>query len=332
MGGNVFTKTHEVVRLEKDQYLQYCKKFSDYLYTNNIHTFHMVRAVEEKSSFGDLDIILSVNSKSKKYVDHFITNVLPTAFPFSRNGNVISILYDKFQIDIILVDSSIYNYACNYFNWNDLGNLLGRTIKQVGFKHGWDGLWYVQRHKDRVLKTHLLSTSYSDVLKVLKISDKYSMLSGFKTFEQLFEFVISSPYFHPDIFKLENLNHINKVRDRKRKTYQKFLEYTKTLKDYPERIKLSEEEKLEYVCSYFPHLRKEVEKVQEIELKKDTVKIKYNGTIVSNITKLQGKDLGQFMSYFSKSYYSDTLFLMSPEDIIEKIKLTFEKYNDHHSH
>lgn len=330
MGGNIFVKDHKVLRLEKAEYNNYCKNISDLFVLYGISIFHIVSSIEEKESFGDMDIVVSNTDKNNiKQLLAFIK----LHYPYSSNGNVFSFLYFNFQIDLIFVNPTEYSYACNYFNWNDMGNLLGRTAKQVGFKHGWQGLYYVQRYKDRVLKEHLLSTSYLDILTVLKITDKHTFKQGFKTFDQMFKFVSSSPFFHSDIFKLENLNHTNKVRDRKRKTYQKFLAYSKSIENqYTARTKLTEEEKLEYVCSFFPSLRKEVELVLAIEEEKEKVKEKYNGFIVSNITNLSGKELGKFMSYFSQKYSFQTLSTISSEDIVDIIHSEFEIYNENHTH
>lgn len=295
MGGNVFRHTHTVRRLVKEEYYQYANSILDLIReaTGPIK-LHVTQAIESKEDFGDIDIIICGRDKR-----NLIENLLTIKeYPMQKNGDVTSFLFIDFQVDLIFTDESHYEYSCNYFDWNDLGNLVGRISKQLGFKHGHDGLYYVLRNDDRIIKEFLLTTSYLDVIHLLGL-DKLKFKKGFDTYEDLFEFVLSSPYFNPEIFKLENLNNINRVRDRKRKTYNLFLKYIEN-KSYNKldgfQRKLTYKEKEEFVFSKFPKIRQEVETLKfKVELE-NQIKERINGHIIMQIVpSAQGQRVGEYI-------------------------------------
>lgn len=326
MGGNVFINTHNVVRLNKEDYNRYVNEISEHLHSIGIKTFFPTQAIKDKEDFGDMDVIVSSNAETKSLALTWLHNF----YPYQSNGEVVSFLYKRFQIDLIFIAEKSYNYACNYFSHNDLGNLLGRMAKQLGFKHGHEGLYYVQRDGDATLKEHLLSTSYLDILNILKL-DKLKFKNGFENYQDLFDYVMSSPYYNPDIFKLENLNNTNRVRDRKRKTYNLFLKYAEEKKDlYPPISKLTKEDRTEFVFNLYPNLRKETEAIQaEYDLKK-SIASKTNGNFLMElIPELKGKELGQFISYLkdnSVKLYSATVLTLSEEEIKDLVLYHYKEY------
>lgn len=326
MGGNIFKTEHEVVRLELNEYNEYVKEISLLLYKLGIIEFFPTQGIRNKTDFGDMDIILPTRP-----INSDVFHYLSTQYPNSRNGDVFSFLYKKFQIDLIQVDPSVYKYACHYFSWNDLGNLVGRIAKQLGFKHGHDGLYYIQRDGDLVLKTHLLSTCYLDILNILGLY-KYKFMKGFDTYTQLFDYVMSSPYYNPDIFKLENLNNINRVRDRKRKTYNMFLQYALEREHlYESKPKLSKEERADFVFNLFP-IKDEVDRLYKEHALKKEVASKTNGNLLmSFIPELSGKELGVFISYLKENavqLYREDVLTMSEDEIKEVVLTAYKAYTN----
>lgn len=321
MGGNVFTATHKVVRLNKPEYLNYCSHFEtlfkDLGYDST--TYKITVAIKEKGTFGDMDVVVNSDRVDMAYVH---TRLDKLGYPTSKNGNVLSFLYNSFQIDLIFVEDKCFNYAWHYLNWNDVGNIIGRLAKQYGLKHGWQGLYYVQRNGDHVVKEHLLSTDYLDVLKCMSLN-KHTFFKGFDTYTEMFEWVTNTPRFMPDIFKFENLNHTNKVRDRKRKTYNMFLKHLEEIDkgQFKGNYKLTDEEKTECVCRWFPFVRKEIELVNAQIERHNLIKSKFNGRLVKEITKLEGHQLGYFMTQF-KGYYNDD-WIYNTE--LHEIKLVIKK-------
>lgn len=330
MGGNVFKSEYEVLRLEKNEYFKYVNEVMSLLsqfYTNK--ELHVTQAIRSKEDFGDMDVIVKGSSKRVE-VENFLTS---SNYPFVKNGDVTSFLYKSFQIDLIFTNEDHYEYSCNYFDWNDLGNLVGRISKQLGFKHGHDGLHYVLRNDDRIIKEFLLTTSYLDVIHLLGL-DKLKFKKGFDSYEDLFEFVLSSPYFNPEIFKLENLNNINKVRDRKRKTYNLFLKYIED-KSYNKldgfQRKLTYKEKEEFVFSKFPKIRQEVETLKfKVELD-NQIKERINGCIIMQLVpSAQGQRVGEYINAIKElrpDLYSSQVLNYTEEEIHLGILTAISEHN-----
>ena len=78
------------------------------------------------------------------------------------------------------------------------------------------------------IKEYCLSNNFEDILNILGLNTTVYK-NGFDTYQEMFDFVISSPYFDKNLFLFENLNNKNRVRDKKRKTYNMFLEYLDTI-------------------------------------------------------------------------------------------------------
>jgi hypothetical protein len=329
MGGNVFKNTHEVVRLEAASYFEYVDQIKDLLSKLNLSlTYHAVQAIYSKESFGDMDVVVNTNSKDVMNAHEAFIKEL--GYPVSRNGDVLSFLYKNFQIDLLFIPEESFDYACNYFAWNDLGNILGRLAKKMGVKHGHAGLFYVQRDGDVVVKEHLLSNSYYTIIDMLELS-RAPFDKGFETTLEMFEWVASSPYFDPEIFKFENLNHINRVRDRKRKTYNELLTWceefhsnTKPSKAFP-----LKENRREFVLNLFPAIAQTVIELDiDIALNR-AVAQKFNGKHVMEwIPELSGKALGAFLTYFKSGIemYRPYILNASEEEIRADVLISYELF------
>ena len=324
MGGNIWK--NQSLRLEKTEYFKYCEQVTSILHNFGIiENLHIVEALRDKTDFGDMDIVLSVKP-NQDLITPLRCLLDDAGYATSTNGNVLSFLFNSFQIDLICVPQAQYDYACKYFSFNDLGNVAGRMLKQYGFKHGWNGLYYVQRNGDHVVKEHLLSINYLDIINILGL-DKYKFFHGFNDYEDMFNWLVKSPLFISSIFKYENLNHTNKVRDRKRKVYNLFLDYIDKLDDSiknKEVPKLSEEEKRSFVFSKFPKLALEVERLdKEIEIH-NIIKLKFNGELVKSLTGLSGAPLGDFIKLFKSSYNDNWIFNTPQYEINLLIKKIYQ--------
>ena len=323
MGGNIFENTR---RYSKEEYLAIQEKWVTLL--SNYFTVGTLRIVKDKQTFGDLDLVLA-GSKEK------LIELLTDNYPLSINGNIVSLKDIDFQVDLIIVPETMFDYSVNYFGLQDLGNVAGRMLKQYGFKHGWQGLYYPQRSDieestsngaEHVVKEHLLSLNYYKTLEIAQLDvDKFK--DGFNTMEEMFQWIVQSPLFNPHIFKFENLNHTNKVRDRKRKTYNAFLVWLEKNgwfdKDSPHE-KLSKKEKREYVLQYFPFIQKDIEEVEEQIRVHKICKSKFNGELVMKLTNLSGKELGNLMKTLKPLTTDNIIYNMNQQEIELLIVNTYE--------
>mgnify|MGYP000555916705 CR=1 FL=1 len=328
MGGNIFTSTHNTVRLSRSDMNTVSERLHSLMSRLRIPIID-IPAYAYKDSFGDLDVVAVTDG-------YCLYKQLREWWPddrVSQNGNVISFLMEVeftepkeyFQCDIICFPTKEQaRTAAHYFAYNDLGNLIGRLYHSIGFKYGHDGLSYVRRDGDYQVYTMPISTDINKILTVIGL-DPMKFTYGFHTLEEIFEYVASSPYYHPDIYLLENRNHTSRVRDRKRKTYMEFVkwseshplagtEYTKPVKSYY----------LFMVLDHFEPMRVEYYRLEDEYKIAKTCKGLLNGEIVGRITGLQGVDLGKFMKKLRVLLPNDDIYQKESEDVEYLIKLVHD--------
>jgi hypothetical protein len=330
MGGNAL-KNCETKRLPKEEYLALVERviFDIQTVLQSGSFYRRVKNIKfysTKEDFGDADILIDSFSLPGDWIKRLercwnSKEVVP-------NGDVVSFEVDGFQVDVIKARSQEFDFAYSYFAYNDLGNLIGRMAKKLGLKYGHDGMWYVFRDGDQVVDTILVSHD-PDVVYDLLALDKNKVHAGFDTLEDIFEFVASSPYFNPDIYLLENVNHIARVRDRKRKTYNAFLEWCKVDPRRFDPVFVFDPHKETYLPMLFSFFETEGFRTKwMLTLSKMLInrhnRDKFNGDIVARITGLTGKELGAFMSWFKDKMPDDFITVSQPGYIEEEIFEMFQ--------
>lgn len=305
MGGNALKNT-KTRRYQADEYFALAKEVRDKLLWGyrgwegkgfgRVNQVEVIEAYRSKESFGDMDVLYTTLSGDPVDANFIRDTFSPNEIV--RNGTVISFDYKEFQIDLIHSDAACFDYATNYFAWNDLGNLIGRIAHSFGLKHGHRGLTLPLRDGDQQFAEVVLTTNYATALGFLGLDvDRFN--EGFNTLEEIFDFVTESPYFNPESYKLENLNTIAKTRDRKRPTYNAFLKYIEDWNGHTwtNPYKRKKELWVPYILNCFPAATSYFERAVERKAFQQVVKQHFNGDIVAEVTGLQGKDLGEFMKY-----------------------------------
>lgn len=302
----------------------------EFKYSPNIQSMP-VRCYRTKQDHGDLDVLIKIdnNFKNKKidlkeYINkHFKPRVI------HNNGGVMSFDYDNFQIDFIPIRESNWEIAQVYFSYDPLGNAMGKTFHKLNLSYGWDGLKYKYRNFNG-RNSHDIVVS-KDPRKIFEFGgydyDRY--LEGFDTMEEIFDFIISGKYFNVDIFKMENLSAIDKKRNRKRKSYHKFLEYVEIFEvesqyQFPENKHLY----LPIIDEYFPeaNLLKKIEELDKKDEINRQVSEKFNGRLIMKwIPGLKGKELGNAINGF-KEKLGENYKQIILESTIDEIKNQFIEY------
>lgn len=319
MGGNIWQQS---VRLDKECYEATVENIISLVKLIDSNALiETIEYVREKDNFGDLDIL--VLSDVVKFKNYFTENNIP----FKKNGDVLSALINTFQIDFIFAsDTDQMIYSKNYFSWNDAGNLVGRLSKSLGFKHGHAGLFYVHRteQKDRVISTTLLTMDYFKILEILKLDiNKFKI--GFNTYLELFEWVSNSPYFDKNKYLYENLNNANKTRDRKRKTYNMFLNYCKTL---PDKF-LYHFDRQSIVVYNFPELLSTLQEDCFRQSLNNKLKENFGGDkILSLINFETNKELGTFIQYIKKLHTKEMLLSYLDQENFNNNLFILETYKN----
>lgn len=322
MGGNALEV--ESVRLRKDSYLNLSKRLKElFPYGETI------RSYGNKETFGDLDFLYPAECGYGN--TSRVQEVLGENFTLSqepvKNGDVTSygVLLDEgvFQVDFIGVPSDRFCFAENYFAYNDMGNLLGRVARSAGVKLGHLGLFYIQRSPNNdsvVLKEHLLTDDWDIALTFLGYSpERYHR--GFDSLEDIFEFVMSSPYYDFSKFDLSQRNRKARTRDAKRPNYRAFLEY----QQQRPKEKICDSD-LDRVFDWFPVFEKEYYVCESNNHLNNLYKKKYNGDIVRSVTGLEGKELGKFMSALSKELTRDVVLQLDKKYIEALIDLYYREW------
>jgi len=302
-------------------------------YSPNI-TSMPVRCYRTKQDHGDLDVLIKIddeyrkkNINLKEYIQkHFNPQVI------HNNGGVMSFDYNNFQIDFIPIHESNWEIAQVYFSYDPLGNAMGKTFHKLNLSYGWDGLKYKYRNFNG-RNSHDIIIS-KDPRKIFEFGgydyDRY--LEGFYTMEEIFDFIISGKYFNVDIFKMENLSAIDKKRNRKRKSYHKFLEYIKIFEiesqyHFPENKDLY----LPIIDNDFPeaNLLNKIKELDKEDIINRQISKKFNGRLIMNwIPGLKGKELGNMIEKFKENLgenYKKKLLNLNQDEIKNQFINFYEK-------
>jgi len=290
MGGNAIKDAR---RVPKEEYVQLCHELHELFPELKMKP---VKAYRQKPDFGDIDIV--VETSPTLDIPALIKERMGPDLTYYHNNMFFSFEYKGVQVDFISMSPDIFLSALNYFAWNDLGNFIGRTARSVNFKYGHEGLMYELRLGDHYKQAITVSTDTKAILEFLGY-EYAPWETGFDTEDEIFTYAASSTIFNSLYFDLDEQGHNDRVRNRKRKMYQKMLAYLEANGIKPKSKKTSEE------CKEFYELARKVfgdafHKIvlSETEKYEKGLKFKevYNGDIVSEITGLTGKDLGTFMS------------------------------------
>jgi len=200
-----------------------------------------------------------------------------------------------------------------------LGNLIGRIAHKQGFKYGHNGLWYVLRDPEdssRVIKEIRVTLDIVDSMQFMGYEPEQYMYYwdfGFNSMEDIFTFVSRNMLFNKDIYLLQSRNHHARVRDKKRKTYMAFLKWCEGRDfEWNYNWEIDKDKKraqfLEYAFLQFPEFKKEYDEALNKHQRSKVAKSKFNGNLVTQLTGLEGKELGQFIAQFKKSWFYDEHF------------------------
>lgn len=278
--------------------------------------FSVVKYFANKEDFGDVDLMYHVEN-NEKFLEELVV-MLQEAFntsfalPVVRNGSVTSVgvpvdeKEDKFfQLDFLYYSKENWNQAEFFLNYNDVGNLLGRVARFMGFKLSDKGLLYPFKNEHgHVVKDLMVTKDPNMVMRLMKL-DKFLYAKGMSSMEDVYRFVMSSDYFVPEVFMAEKQNNGLRKRERKRGAYKLFLEY---LEDLDESVlmartyvfedrELAKQTALEHALD---EVKQFTEDYKAMELNAEKVKVfkkNFNGNLVTELTGLTGGELGKFMKF-----------------------------------
>lgn len=300
-----------------------------------------ILAYAEKRDFGDMDLLIDdVNGYDARAIATCLDacEVVP-------NGDVTSIgirlPQGVFQIDLLKTPTPCFDFAARYFGFNDLGNLLGRVARRFGAKFGQRGLLYPlvdAENSFRLLAELTITLDFAEALRLLGYDPvRYETLrstGGFRTLDDIFAYVVSSPYVHRDLYLLENLNHRARVRDAKRPTYNAFLAWlaqqtAATLPAYQwaaAGTRAAAAQQQAFLGAAFaacPRFEHDYGLAMQDWQRKKIIRQRYNGKLVGRITGLFGYALGQLMQtvrqHFADEAAFEAFFLSADDNMLASL-------------
>jgi len=296
----------------------------------NNETF-IAKCYHNKETHGDMDILVKFSSNQQNInLINFIKENFNPLDIYNNNG-VVSFDYDFFQIDIIPIGESKWEIAKVWYSYDPFSNLCGKSAHRFGVKYGHSGLVYPFRNfNGRLSKDITLSKDPKRIFEFLGY-DYEEFKKGFDTLEEIFEYVIAGKYFDYSIFLMENLNHIDRKRNKKRKSYQEFLQYVekKGIKDTYQFNK-DKSTYIDLIHDSFPKvdLKGKIEELSKKDVENQELNTKFNGRLIMNIyPELTGKELGNAITNFQKSFenYREFGLNNSADEIMFEFSKFYEK-------
>lgn len=262
MGGNLIKLNgYDGKRLELEEY----NKVVDYIFSvfKKLSLYpHLYlgipKTIKNKTSFGDLDILIAPEEKygtnARKTIKSELTNLLKEdgkETEFFDNGDCSSFPLDNFQIDLIFCGEHSFNFHLNYLSHGDGGNLIGMFSNRNKFKLSQTGLYYEIKADDyTLLKEVCITKSWHEMLDFFDL-DIHKWTVGFENADELFVFLTSSCVFQMEWFNPKDFNHEKRDREKKRPIFSSFYGWLE--KNYkPKNITpLSKDEWIQRVDSVF---------------------------------------------------------------------------------
>ncbi len=283
-------------------------------------------AYADKPDFGDLDILVEDGGE----YDAAALAAALDAIEVVGNGDVTSIgvalAEGVFQVDLIKTASASFDFAARYFGYNDFGNLVGRVAHQFGAKFGHAGLLYQIRDPDKashMLAEVCITADFGTALSLLGYDGaRYEAMRAarqFRTLDDMFRFVVSTPYANPEIYRLDNRSHKARIRDVKRATYNAFLAWLEAqpagvVPAYawgedgtPGRAE-QQDRFLQAAFARLPAFKALHERTLTDAARAKQLKLKFNGALAEEITGLSGKPLGELMTRVRASFSDQAAF------------------------
>lgn len=314
-------------RVDKAKYLEIIAEITPYLDQKLGKYYKIPRYYASKPTFGDVDILVSteiITEVVTEVVTEIITEIVAEnkfgswqnltksiasdlkIIKFKSSGHIFSTAYLNFQVDFFCVKTEFFESTYNFLCFNDLGNLLGKMFHRFNLKFGENGLSYVYRRADGHYKTDLpVCLDIKKIIAFLDLDFSYWQ-NGFETLEQMFEWVVTSPYFSYKPYF--DTSKTTEKRIEQRTTVSKFtdwLQENNVQKHYFS--KENREEYLPIIADYFAeaNLYQLIENEKDNEIKAIKIAEKFNGKIIMTLTNLEGKELGDFITRFKAHFATD---------------------------
>lgn len=267
------------------------------------HRIEPLLSYRSKQSFGDIDILIESHEPLPDLVAYLEKTFLSAEVV--ANGDLVSFEYKGCQVDLMFFSNRKIDMAKDFLSFNDLGNLIRRSAHRLGLRIGPKGLMYKWMRGTQLIETIPVSQDWEQTLTLLGY-DFSRWQQGFDSLEEIFEYVVSGKYFHPDMY-LEEAH----TRDARREVYQQFLEWLANRKHAglsKGLARKSGENWLPYLFAHVEGFEAAHMKVAERLQMALQVKERFNGTLVAEWSGDSGVQLGKIIAAVKNSFSTEDEF------------------------
>ncbi len=297
MGGNLFNAK----RIPQTDYEKLIKVCAEKLNSVGRATL-FPESFKSKIEHGDLDVIVCGPVISKEDLKQLFE--LRDEW-ISQNTSFISIFYNgEYQVDLCFHPEENFYSAYSYCRNADCSNLVGRLAHLMGLSLGHYGLgYYVNLSDCERVGFVSISRDWPKILQFFGL-DIEQWKNGFEDCYELYNWLTQSPYFNPAAYQFENLNHVNRIRNRKRPVFAEFVEWLKD-KTFP--APKETKNKAEYLWHsivFFkrPELLGEIQEILTNSIRQKKANETFNGETVMELAGVTGKEVGKLIAEFRKSF------------------------------
>lgn len=222
MGGNLFptARRHTTDELTPITHniMQLCERFNVKAST--------IRFLADKQDHGDLDIMVDRQSVSDAFTEHiyehydFRVNGKLSDGKTITNTDVLSFLYNELQVDFIFIDSDSFEFATHYHAYNDLGGIIGASIRPMGIVLGREGLYYNYEPIPSTGNRKIyLTKDFFELLDVFGLSRHIYEAGTLRDIDDIIKYVKDWKYFNVDYIDPQQMNATRRNRAAKRSTF-----------------------------------------------------------------------------------------------------------------
>lgn len=295
MGGKAIKNAQ---RMSREEYDNICK---DLISNKNIMITY---SLANKDSYGDIDAIVLGEIPQLQNISEQVTNGACTSVGLKYSSKIHQV--DFFPVKTVEEQEHLHTYL----SYGIFGMCIGICLNKLGLQYGMDGL-KIKVSEGRYM---LLSNDCKHIFEFLNLSlDRFNQ--GFQDEHALFDYIFTSPYIYYEALLKQSL----KVGSR----LQPLQQYT----PIDTRIQKLEQLEVSNLLETFGKQEEYASILLSIE-KQKYLQSKFNGKIVIEVlggNKLQGEELGSFISEFKRLYDIES---MNEDDIKKEIHELYQKFSN----
>ncbi|MDO8601261.1 MAG: hypothetical protein Q7R46_01105 [bacterium] len=301
-------------RVQKAEYDFIIEELRDIL-SGNFHKIQPAEQLEDKESFGDIDIICLPKGTINEFYFREILGL--RLMEYSHNAHVHSTLIrlkSEKQIHVDFIQSkneTDFDRKYMYYSKGHVSSMIGMLAKKLNFKYGTEG--FFKRFQDKKGNLHdiLISENLREGLSVIGLDAKE--LNEIHKIDDIAKFISHSPLFDNKYFISENMNRRDRDSIKRNKTEDYLVQEIRKVNKT--RLIADEDELFKKLFpAQFKHFVEESERINSETYKTGAI----NGEMIMKIFEIKpGPAVGKILKFIGDNYPNAEAL---SEDIIAAVK------------